>query len=199
MMLLETVRIEDGKPCNIKQHNRRFNRTRKELFGIEEDFDLKKVISPPIKEGIFRCRITYKDKILAIEYIPYKPKTFHKFKIIQSDIDYKYKYINRMGLEQLKAESLPFDDIIIEKDGFLTDTTIANIAFYDGDFWLTPQKPLLEGTMRNKLLEEGKLIEGDIRQENLDMFSHFAIMNAMVGFQIQKNIIIEGDKKKYWL
>jgi len=197
--LIETVKIEDGHIFNIEWHDLRLNRSRKELFGVDKSIKLQEYIEPPIGKGVFRCRILYSEEILSIEYIPYQTRKFKKFKIVQSDIDYRYKYANRVPLEKLKAEAFPYDEIIIEKDGLLTDTTIANIAFYDGESWLTPKKPLLKGTMRENLLNNNRLIEKDIKSEKLKHFSHFALMNAMIGFQIQKNIIIQNRKEKLCL
>ena len=186
-LLLETIRIEDAQVANIEWHNRRCNQSRLELFNTKKKLDLTQFISPP-KEGLYRCRILYYKEIESIEYIPYQPKIITSLKIIKSQIDYRYKYNNREALTQLQVEG--YDDIIIEKDEFLTDTTIANIAFYTGEKWVTPTKPLLKGTFRAKLLHEKFLIEKNIRKEEITNFSHFALMNAMIGFQIQKNVTI---------
>ena len=186
--LLETIKIEDGKVHNLEWHNRRCNKSRLELFGEESVLNLEAFIKPP-KSGLFRCRVLYEKELNAVEYIPYTPQKIDSFKIIQSDIDYNYKYSDREELNSLLDNA--YDEIIIEKDGFLTDTSIANIAFYDGSNWITPLKPLLEGTMREKLLSESFLIVENIKIQDIQNFSHFALMNAMIGFQIQKNINIK--------
>ena len=108
--------------------------------------------------------------------------------MIQSQLDYEYKYTNRSIFEKLLKD---YNEIIIEKDGLLTDTTIANIAFLEEDKWITPKKPLLKGTTRAKLIKEGFLHERDIRKESLKNYSNFALMNAMIGFQIQKSVNIQ--------
>ena len=77
-----------------------------------------------------------------------------------------------------------FDDIIIEKKGFITDTSIANLAFYDGEQWFTPKNPLLEGTMRAKLLDEGFLQTREIKRSEISHYTKVALMNAMIGFKI---------------
>ncbi|MCK4441261.1 MAG: aminotransferase class IV [Sulfurovaceae bacterium] len=194
-MFIETVKILDGKIYNIKWHNKRFNQTRLDIFGIDKCINLEDYINPP-KVGLFRCRIVYAIHIISIEYISYTPKFSKTFKIVQSDIDYKYKYNNREELNSLRESASGYNDIIIEKNGLLTDTTIANIAFYNGTNWITPKTPLLEGTVRAKLLKEGFLIAKDINSDDLKYFSNFALMNAMIGFQIQKNIIIYINTKE---
>jgi len=189
-LLLETIKIENGLICNIEWHNRRCNKSRRELFSIKQEINIMEYLTPPPK-GLFRCRVLYSDKIESIEYIPYSPKKITSIKIVKSQISYDYKYSNR---NELNALLLPnYDEILIEKDGFITDTSIANIAFFSDldNGWITPKKPLLEGTTRAKLIEENFLSEKEIKKEELQNFSHFALMNAMIGFQIQKNITID--------
>jgi len=196
MELIETIKIEDGKIYNIIWHNQRCNRSRLELFNEKKTIKLEDYITDFPKKGLFRCRVVYKKDVLFIEYIPYIRRENKLFKIVSSNIDYSYKYNNRDELNKLKKDNSFYDDIIIEKDGLLTDTTIANIAFFDGEKWITPKKPLLQGTLRAKLLNKKILVEKDIKSDNLKHFSHYALMNAMIGFQIQKNITIHINKKE---
>jgi len=151
---------------------------------------LSSYIQPP-QNGRYRCRILYDTKIQSIEYIPYKSKPIQRVKIITSTLNYDYKYANRDLLNALLPSDNTIDDILIEKNGYLTDTTIANIALYTGKEWVTPQKPLLEGTMRQKLLDSHFLTTANIRKEELQNFSHIALMNAMIGFKIVPSLKIE--------
>jgi len=182
-LLLETIKIEDGNIENIAYHQTRFDRSRKDLFNINDKIDLSSYIKAP-KKGLYRCRILYDKKIDSIEYIPYIPKEIKKLKIVISNIDYRYKYTNRVELNSLLEIESECDEIIIEKNGYLTDTTISNIAFYDGSKWQTPIYPLLEGTIRAKLLDEGFLHKKKIRKEELKNYSKIALMNSMIGFKI---------------
>ena len=93
--------------------------------------------------------------------------------------------------DELYARRGACDDIVIVKNGLLTDTTIANIALYDGNQWLTPASPLLEGTTRTRLLDIGKLTEAEISIDTLDRYYMTAIMNTMLGFvQVENGIIL---------
>ena len=195
-MFIETIKILDGKIYNINWHNQRFNKTRLKFFGLDKDIKLQEYIYPPSPIGLFRCRIIYGYDIISIEYIPYIFSKKLTFKIVQSDIEYSYKYSNRDKLNQLKDSANGYDEIIIEKNGLLTDTSIANIAFFDGDNWITPKTPLLGGTTRARLINQNFLIPKNINSDNLKHFYNFALMNAMIGFQIQKNITIDINKKR---
>jgi 4-amino-4-deoxychorismate lyase len=187
-ILFETIKVEDGIIFNIKWHNERCNKSRKELFKSTNELLLQEYISPP-RSGLYRCKISYNQTVQSVEYFPYKAKTFKHFKVVKSNLNYSYKYTNREALEKLFKHN--YDEVIIEKDGLITDTSIANIAFFDGESWLTPTTPLLEGTTRARLLSEGFLILGDIRKEEIKNYSHFALMNAMLGFRIQKSVSLQ--------
>ncbi len=188
-LLLETIKIEDGEVFNLSYHQARCDESRKALFNSTDRLDLSSLIQAPPK-GLYRCRILYDEKIHSIEYIPYMPKEIHTLKIVSSDLKYDHKYANRDALNKLLQTHTDADDILIEKHGYLTDTTIANIAFYDGKQWFTPEKPLLKGTMRAKLLDEGFLHTRKIKKEEITDYTHVALMNAMIGFKIINSINI---------
>jgi len=112
------------------------------------------------------------------------PKEISSLRIVPSDIDYSFKYADRTALEALLASNKDVDEVIIEKNGYLTDTTITNIAFYNGRDWFTPEVPLLKGTMRAKLINQGFLKTKNIKREDLGEYTKVALMNAMIGFKI---------------
>lgn len=185
-LLLETIKIENGEVFNLPYHQKRFDKSRLDLFGDTTVTDLSTVIEAPQKD-LYRCRILYDTQIHSIEYIPYLAKVIRTLKVVPSHMEYSYKYANRDAFDTLLQNHPGFDEIIIEKDGLITDTTIANLAFYDGVQWLTPANPLLLGTMRAKLLDEKVIVEAPIQKEDLGKYTHVALMNAMLGFKILNN------------
>ena len=188
-LLLETIKIEEGIVHNLTYHQKRLNRSRQALFGSKEILDLQKNIIAPLK-GCYRCRVLYNYKIHSIEYILYQPKMISNIQLIETPISYNYKYADRSMLEALQSQAFQSDEVLIVRNGYLTDTTIANIALYDGDTWVTPKKPLLRGIMREKLLDEGFLKIKKIKEEDLSKYTQVGLMNAMLGFKILKNITI---------
>ena len=126
---IETIRIEDGQIYNLDYHTERFNRTRAVFWKNSVPLDLREYISPPVLNGIHKCRIVY------------------------------------------------------GKDGYLTDTSIANIALYDGHTWFTPAHPLLRGTKRAELLNKQFIVEKDIAQVHLNDYSHIMLFNAMIDWE----------------
>jgi len=195
MLLLETIRVEDGQVFNLPYHQKRLNQTQKALWQLATpSIQLKDLIHTPPKEGLYRCRILYNQTLQSVEYLPYSPKEVKHIQIVTSSIDYTYKYAKRSSLDALLLEQKEADAVIIKKEGYLTDTTIANIAFYDGTKWYTPKRPLLQGTMRAKLLDENFLIPKKIKEEDLKHFKKVALMNAMIGFSILNSLSITNTK-----
>jgi len=181
--LFETIKIVNGEPKFLEFHNHRLNDTRRSLLGIREKIDLKQVIKNPPIQGTFRCKIIYADNIESIDYIPYYERHFKTFKIIENDeISYNFKYFDRNGIDMLLESKGQADDILIIKQGFVTDTSIANVAFWQGKKWITPNTPLLKGTARTRLLKSGKIFESSLKISDLKNFSKIAIMNALLDF-----------------
>ena len=132
---------------------------------------------------------------MNITYIPYQKRVIRTLQPIQADhLDYALKYADRTELDRLFAQKGDADDILIVKNGLATDTSIANIAFFNGTKWLTPKHPLLKGTTRARLLDEKKIFESEIYIQDLDKFTDFALMNAMIDFDVIKNGIIAPIK-----
>lgn len=186
--LLETIKCLDGQAFHLDYHRQRMNTALQVLGKPPIKHDIK--LDPP-SQGLYRCRIVYEETIESIEYIPYRPKIPQRFKLIHSQIDYALKYADRGEIDALVAQKEDADEIIIVKDGLITDTSIANICVYDGRQWLTPAKALLAGTTRQRLLDAKQIMETDIAYEKLVNYEKIAIMNAMLGFvEIEDAIII---------
>ena len=163
-------------------------------MGSNRTYDLASLITPPDNK-LYRCRIIYDTNSFNIEYIPYQKRVIQILQTIQADhLDYTLKYADRTQLDRLFVKRDEADDILIIQNDLITDTTIANIAFFDGERWITPKKPLLEGTTRARLLNEKKIFEQDINVADLDNYTEFALMNAMIGFDEIKDGIIHPLK-----
>jgi 4-amino-4-deoxychorismate lyase len=50
------------------------------------------------------------------------------------------------------------------------------------DAWYTPWSALLKGTMRQKLIDNGSIIEEEIRLGDIRSFKTFKLINAMFEF-----------------
>ena len=177
---LETIKALDGELYHLEYHQWRLD----SVLQTKNSHQLKKLLSPP-KSGLYRCRVVYTQHNIEVEYIKYSKRHVKKLKLIYDDtIEYEKKYEDRERLNQLFLDKGKADDILIIKNSFVSDTSIANVAFYDGTTWVTPHSPLLEGTTRKRLLESGKIVLKEIRVEDIKSFKKMALMNAMVDFDI---------------
>jgi len=180
---LETLKSVNGKVINLSYHQQRLEGV-VSTFKNTRVYNLENILNPP-KDGIYRCRVLYDEKSIEVEYITYIKRQVKSLKLVYSDdIEYSRKYANRDDIDELFLLRAECDDILIVKSGLITDTSIANIAFYDGSKWLTPKRPLLKGTIREKYIQERKIFEKDIFVEDLNNFSKVALMNAMIDFDI---------------
>lgn len=180
---LETIKSLNGEIFNLLYHQRRYESVLKSL-GIRDFKNLQDYLNPPLS-GLYRCRLTYDEQNIKVSYYKYEKKVIKSIKLVYDDeINYSKKFTNRDELNNLFEKREDCDEILIVKNSMITDTSIANVAFYKESLWYTPKNPLLEGTTRARLLDEGKIIEKDIRVKDLKNYSKVALMNAMIDFDI---------------
>ncbi len=182
---LETIKLEGGFFSSLSFHQARMDDTRAAFLNNPSPLSLplalmKKGSIPP--KGLYRVRVIYNETIESIEFIPYEKREVRSLKLIEANIDYDYKYERRPELNTLFQQKKKCDDILITKQGFLTDTSIANIALLKEGIWYTPQKPLLKGTKRAALLHHGLIVEADIHQDELQDYEKIRLFNAMIEF-----------------
>ena len=143
-------------------------------------------------EGLFKCRIIYSKQIEKIEFIPYRLPEIQSLKMVFDDeIDYAHKYFDRNQLNKHFSQKENCDDILIVKNGLLTDTSFANILFFNGKQWLTPSGPLLKGTQRRFLLEREQIVTADIRPADLKSFQKARLINAMIRTEDEVDVEME--------
>ena len=136
------------------------------------------------RNGTVKCRITYTRTILNIEFDHYTPRRVRSLRMVNADdIDYHLKYADRNRLQDLCSRKGDADEVLIVKNGLVTDTSYSNIICLSAAGWLTPAKPLLEGVMRRHLLETGMIEEADITPDMLrpgNGISEVILINAML-------------------
>lgn len=180
---IETIRIENGKIYNLPFHAARMNRTRKEVFGIEQPLDLAACLSAEPYQGRTKCRVEYAETIGIIEYVPYRFRPVRTLQWIENDaIDYTYKSSDRHAIQHLLAGRGHSDDILIVREGRITDTSICNVALWNGEAWITPEHPLLGGTQRAYLLATRQIRTGNITKSDLSGYSRIRLFNALIPF-----------------
>lgn len=185
--LLETICVKDSHPLHLDWHQRRVDATLKHFYPtIAHDEDLFHLIDILAScdipgTGIYRCRIVYDINSISVEFFPYESRPVKSLRLIEAPegYDYRYKYADRKVIDDLFAQRGDADDILITRDGWITDTSIANIAFRKGDRWYTPSVPLLAGTTWKRLVASGVLIPRSIHQSDIRHYNAYKIFNAM--------------------
>jgi 4-amino-4-deoxychorismate lyase len=184
-LLIETIRVSNGQPMHLGLHLHRMQASRKALFNIEDRIGLENVFSSNIThtKGIYKCRLTYGSHIHSVQFEPYTPKKISSLRMLEcDDIDYGHKYADRSAIEKFFALRDPCDDILIVKNGLITDSSFCNIVVHDGTRWLTPKQPLLRGIMRQHLLNIGQVHEADIEPSEFLGMKKYRLINAMLPF-----------------
>jgi 4-amino-4-deoxychorismate lyase len=192
--LFESIRIEKGKAQLVEYHQERMERSLHAL-GHKLEFSLKDCIQKQDFDAkkTFKLRLSYNKKDYSIDIAEYKPQKIERLQIIEDNsIDYSLKYSNRTAINKLMMKRGSADDIIIVKNNEITDTSFSNLIFFDGKKWLTPKNPLLKGVMRKHLLEKGIIHEEIIHSEKISAFESFMLINAMLGFDIQRKLPISA-------
>lgn len=195
-LLVETIKVENGNLLNINFHNERMTRSFFEVFGLSNKPELEKVISVPsfACKGVYKCRVEYNERITKIEFLPYIVRSIRSLKIIlDENIIYRYKYIDRDNINRLMEMRGECDEILIIKKGMVTDSSYANVVFRDlyGN-WVTPSTYLLPGTRRASLLQMGFIKETIIKCRDLNKYSVVKLINAMIGLEDTEGIPVDN-------
>lgn len=185
MKYFETIKCLDYKVFNLEYHKDRIAST----IGL--NIDLEEYIYPPSHQ-LLKCKLIYDSSgILKIDFHPYTKKEISIFKIVYDNtIQYSKKYLDRNTFDNFFTPQGNYDEIIIIKNSLLADTSIANIAIFYENEWLTPKNPLLYGTTRARYINKNFLKEKDITLEMLKKSTKIALLNAMIDFDIKTNFDI---------
>jgi len=192
--LVESLKLKDGQLRNISWHQDRLNRAMNEMFPHAEKIDLQRLIAIPenCHSGVYKVRVIYGPTVERVEIEPYIFRTIESLKVVHHEsVNYHLKYTDRQILQELFTQRGDCDDIIIVKNGLVSDSFAANLLFYNGENWFTPISPLLKGTKRQFLLDCGLIKEEEIREENIRNYEKIGLVNALVDFEEMPVILID--------
>ena len=183
------------------------NRTRLHFFGRKEPLSLEGALagslaaadlqstacqksdpaiadlqSTPLQTGKqkIKCRVTYSETIESIEFESYIPRIIRSLELVFDDsIDYGFKYRDRSALKALLDRRGDADEVLIVKNGLVTDTSYSNIVFLRDGKWFTPLVPLLPGTRRADYLQKKLIFPLNITPREIVQFEEARLINAM--------------------
>jgi len=138
--------------------------------------------------------MVYDTELIETEIIPYVRREIKSLRVVEMNIStVPYKPEDRTSFNEAFARRNDCDDVLIFRNGLLTDSSYSNVALYDGNDWFTPKTPLIYGVNRAELLQNGKLIEKGISITDLKQYQQIALFNAMIEFG---EIVLDIDKVK---
>ncbi|PID90129.1 MAG: hypothetical protein CSA97_04460 [Bacteroidetes bacterium] len=178
---IETFRIENGDCPLLTRHIERIRRTLA-AHALEDS------VSPFLASQVFpafasciKGRMVYSEEVHSLEYTVYAPREIRSLRLMEAPhITYPHKSTDRSPLSALLQRRDGADDILITRNGYITDTSFSNVVLTRGDELHTPSTYLLAGTRRAQLLAEGKILERQIHITDLADYSHILLVNAML-------------------
>lgn len=190
---IESLKVVGGEFMNIELHQQRIDISSK-IFSINKKIVLKDINIPKSNNDLVqKCRILYSNDDLIISFSEYKQRKIESLKLVFDDsIDYSFKFEDRQRLKQLYDKREDCSDIIIVKNGHLTDTSFSNIILFDGENYFTPNSFLLNGTMRQKLLSDKRIIEKEIKYDEISNYNRIILINALNSIEDNLSIKIEN-------
>jgi 4-amino-4-deoxychorismate lyase len=181
---LESISIIDGQIQRLPWHQHRVDHSLN-AFYKGATLDLYAAIGERarLQKGTVKCRVLYDFDSCEIQFLEYSPRNIKTLKLVENnEIEYAFKFADRSAINAAFGQRDSHDDILIVKNGKITDSSISNIAFRRDEKWFTPREPLLKGTMRQYLLERGALTEADITARDLLSFHGYKLINALLAF-----------------
>lgn len=192
-LCFETMCFENGVLANINYHQQRYEYTLHNYFAktlklsniilvdiLFEFNNYLKINGLELNNGLFRVKFSYDQNNFKFEIFPYKRRSFKIFKpVIADTFDYSFKFYDRSNLDKLRSSQTDCDEIIIVKNNLLSDCSIGNLVLIKNNEFFTPKTPLLKGTMRALLIEQGVINPVDIKLSDLDEFTEIIMINAL--------------------
>lgn len=202
IQFIETLRLENSRISNRLLHRQRLFETVKfhygqkaaGIAGVQFDELLSSITdSAGQSSAVQKLRVIYADTILHYELQNYILRTIKSLKIVVCDsIEYSYKYHNRDAINKLLEQKGYCDDILICRNGYITDTSFSNVVFENKEGLFTPETFLLNGTMRQRLLKEGTVKEADISIDKLGNYDNVILINSMLSPDISEPVPVRS-------
>lgn len=183
---IESIKLLNGQFYNLPQHEERRRKTLLHYFGMEPQRTLSQILKLELIpfNGLYKCRVVYHEDGQYVDFVPYTAKKISSLRIVRDDsINYPYKCEDRKRLNELFEMRGACDDVIIIKNGWITDASYANVVFKRGSEWITPKRYLLNGTMRQQLIKDNIIGEEEIQEEDIYKFESVKLVNSMLGFE----------------
>lgn len=209
-----TMQARQGRARGLRLHLDRLDAATRELFGAELDGErvreyvrhaLRGTAEATVRVDVFWPTGDDRTSIMVTLRAPVEqptPAQRLRSVVYQRPVAH-IKHVGGFGQIYFgrRAESDGFDDALLtDADGVISETTIANIGFFDGATLLWPSAPALHGiTMRllePRLVEAGVPIRyGIVRASDLDSFLAVYVTNSSGVAEVRRidDVDLPGD------
>ncbi|WP_294344869.1 aminotransferase class IV [uncultured Clostridium sp.] len=200
----ETIFIKDSKAIFIEEHLKRLKDSL-EILGIKNEIAKSDVLlyinDRKIENGILKIMASKDNTILSFRDNKYTKEDYIRgFKLCVSDVlrneTSKLTYIKSFNygdniLEKQAAKSKGYDEpIFLNTKGYISEGATTNIFFIKDNEIYTPriENGLLNGIIRQKILEKYKVKEVDIRYDEIGQYDEVFITNSVLSVMPVKSI-----------
>ena len=183
--LFESICVENYQIKLSEFHQKRMDNSYLKLFNVKNKWSIKKIFESLKIESNqkYKLRINYSQSKYSISLKKYFKKKIRSLQCLElNDYSYDLKYTDRSVIDKNNKLKSLSDDILIIKNGFVTDSSYCNIVFFDGLSWVTPKFPLLKGVQRNFLLKNKKIFKKKIKVSDISKYKSFVLINSMIEF-----------------
>ena len=188
---IETIKVLNGQFYNLEAHERRAKVTAKAFFGKSLAWEVERMVIPSeMSSGLVKCRVVYDSEVREVCFQPYNMRRIRSLRLVNGDgVDYRYKSTDRSVFARLWEQRGACDDVLIVRDGWVTDTSFTNVVFEDSRGGLyTPDTCLPEGIRRQGLLDAERIQMCPIRVEDIRHFHRVFLVNAMIGLEDEVSV-----------
>ncbi len=194
--LVESIKVENGQFFLLDYHQDRMERTFQALYQRACPWAIKTMLPAAPAAGLFKVRLLYSATDYFIEVQPYQRQKQQSLKLVEiGEYRYPHKWTDRAFINNAFAQREDCDDVLMLRNGRLTDTSYANIVLDTGTAWVTPAVPLFEGVQRAFLLDAKTIQTATIYAEDLTRYKGFQAINAMKPFDPKRFISVKGIMK----
>ena len=192
---LESIRIENGLPAHLEHHIQRMMKAahgNSQILKLVHELPHLLEVKDAFIDEVVKARLLYDETGHSVEFLPYQKQPINELFIKSGDhISYVHKFADRHQIEQLKEDLPEKSDVLILKNGFVTDCSYCNVAFLDGTTWFTPVYPLLKGTQRQFLLDSRVIKRKKITISDFKKYQKIRLFNAMIPWDEAIEIPVE--------
>jgi len=205
-ILLETIRLEDGAPQRMAEHQARIDASHLACYGRLPDWRLEDSLSTIAADipGRTRLRLLHCRETWRIELHPYRIRRPAFFVAMEVEaLRYDHKYADRSGLDALRSRAAAHHgldatdmdwDVLLTRDGFVLEASYGAVVWLQDGQWFTPERPMLPSTRVAAYVSEDRVKVATMHIDDLARMGRVQLVNAMVDLEDEVPVRIQSSK-----